>query len=296
MKESFIFGGKIYISARRASEISEYNSDYIGQLCRSNKLDSRMVGRSWYVTEESIRTHRNHVIEEEVYRNRFENLRRSKTARATVAVQNGNGIASTSRNSASHSMSIDVGQMLRSTMMRRALNTAVVVCLLLGLVVGAGYAVRSGFAGSRGQSLTSSSSNSGITESVLAYLGNGFDSVLGLFGHGKEVAMDGVSSSNVGNAASNSSISNSSSLDDNSAKSGNDNSSVGQGMAVVPSSGVAQSDDAAKKKIQDTFSDQVNIHPDQSGTAGVVTPIFKQAKGNGFIYVMVPVKGATTTP
>ena len=31
-------------------------------------------------------------------------------------------------------------------------------------------------------------------------------------------------------------------------------------------------------------------------TTGVITPVFKAAKGKGFIYVMVPVKGASSSP
>ena len=75
MKDSFIFEGKKYISARRASEISGYASDYVGQLCRASKLDCRMVGRSWFVTEESLHLHKAAISREEGQRSRIENLR-----------------------------------------------------------------------------------------------------------------------------------------------------------------------------------------------------------------------------
>lgn len=75
MKDSFIFEGKKYISARRASEISDYASDYVGQLCRAGKLDCRMIGRSWFVTEESIHLHKAAISREEAIRGRIENLR-----------------------------------------------------------------------------------------------------------------------------------------------------------------------------------------------------------------------------
>ena len=51
------FEGKKYISARRASEITGYNSDYIGQLCRKGSLECRLVGRSWFVGEISLSEH-----------------------------------------------------------------------------------------------------------------------------------------------------------------------------------------------------------------------------------------------
>lgn len=51
--------GKRYISAKRAAEISEYSNDYIGQLCRSGKIEATRIGRNWYVEEASILGHKN---------------------------------------------------------------------------------------------------------------------------------------------------------------------------------------------------------------------------------------------
>ncbi|MFH0804192.1 MAG: hypothetical protein V1896_01145, partial [Candidatus Zambryskibacteria bacterium] len=51
--------GKKYISARRASEITGYTSDYVGQLCRAKKIDSKLIGRSWYVLKKDILKHKN---------------------------------------------------------------------------------------------------------------------------------------------------------------------------------------------------------------------------------------------
>ena len=58
MGNELLFEGKKYISASRASKIIGYNSDYIGQLCRKNSLDCRMVGRTWFVSEESLKNHK----------------------------------------------------------------------------------------------------------------------------------------------------------------------------------------------------------------------------------------------
>ena len=58
MKENLILQDKNYISAKRAAEIFGYASDYIGQLCRSGKVECKMVGRSWFVTKESLVKHR----------------------------------------------------------------------------------------------------------------------------------------------------------------------------------------------------------------------------------------------
>ncbi len=51
-------GDKIYISSKRAAEITGYAKDYVGQLCREGHIDAKMIGRGWYVYEPSIRAHR----------------------------------------------------------------------------------------------------------------------------------------------------------------------------------------------------------------------------------------------
>ena len=68
------------------------------------------------------------------------------------------------------------------------------------------------------------------------------------------------------------------------------------GMAIMPSTGSTTADSQAVKSIQSTFSDQVLVDPDQSGTAGVITPVFRTGKGNDFVYVMVPVKDQHSPP
>lgn len=50
--------GKTYISATRASALSGYNQDYVGQLARSGKILSRQVGNRWFVEQESILAHK----------------------------------------------------------------------------------------------------------------------------------------------------------------------------------------------------------------------------------------------
>ena len=49
---------KKYISSKRASKVTGYAKDYIGQLCREGRVPARFVGRSWYVLETAIQDHR----------------------------------------------------------------------------------------------------------------------------------------------------------------------------------------------------------------------------------------------
>lgn len=56
-------GGAIYISSRRASEITGYAQDYIGQLARSGQIDARRVSGLWYVLEDSLKKHKERADE-----------------------------------------------------------------------------------------------------------------------------------------------------------------------------------------------------------------------------------------
>ena len=51
--------GKEYISANRASKITGYNQDYVGQLARGGKIFARQIGNRWYVDQEAIMQHKN---------------------------------------------------------------------------------------------------------------------------------------------------------------------------------------------------------------------------------------------
>jgi hypothetical protein len=63
--------------------------------------------------------------------------------------------------------------------------------------------------------------------------------------------------------------------------------SANKGMVVVPSAG--ESDDALKAKIKSSFSDEVSVAPNSDET-GVIVPVFKERKGDAYMYMLVPVK------
>ena len=63
MANSLILQDKNYISAKQVQSLFGYTSDYVGQLCRAGKLESKMIGRSWFVTEQSIIDYKNSVAD-----------------------------------------------------------------------------------------------------------------------------------------------------------------------------------------------------------------------------------------
>lgn len=55
MAQEINLGGTIYISSKRAAEITGYTQDYIGQLARGGHITAQRVSGLWYVVEESLR-------------------------------------------------------------------------------------------------------------------------------------------------------------------------------------------------------------------------------------------------
>jgi len=47
------------VSTTRASEFSGYSKDYVGQLCREDKLICRRISGHWYVSEDSVKAYQN---------------------------------------------------------------------------------------------------------------------------------------------------------------------------------------------------------------------------------------------
>jgi hypothetical protein len=56
--EEISFKGENYVKASVLADKYGYTSDYVGQLCRSDQVKATLVGRSWYVSEESLLEHR----------------------------------------------------------------------------------------------------------------------------------------------------------------------------------------------------------------------------------------------
>lgn len=66
-----------------------------------------------------------------------------------------------------------------------------------------------------------------------------------------------------------------------------------RGLIVVPSGGEPSSDAALKNNLQNMFSDEVRVNFDPSGQTGVITPIFRRAPGNNYLFILTPIKPST---
>ncbi|MFA5999774.1 MAG: hypothetical protein WC783_02205, partial [Candidatus Paceibacterota bacterium] len=63
MSSELFLDNKKYISAKAASSLTGYSRDYIGQLARGNKIDSKKIRGVWYVEEKSLLQYNNFSIE-----------------------------------------------------------------------------------------------------------------------------------------------------------------------------------------------------------------------------------------
>lgn len=58
MADQVHIDGNEYISSKRASQLSGYTQDYIGQLARSGQIDAKRVGGLWYISSPSLDTYK----------------------------------------------------------------------------------------------------------------------------------------------------------------------------------------------------------------------------------------------
>lgn len=56
--ETISVNGETYVKASSIARELGYTTDYVGQLCRSGAVEGQIVGRSWYVSEDSLRQHK----------------------------------------------------------------------------------------------------------------------------------------------------------------------------------------------------------------------------------------------
>lgn len=296
MKDSINIDGKIYISSRRGAEISKYSNDYIGQLCRGGKVSARMMGRTWFVDQESLLDHKKNS--EEAFQTRCRNASIEQKNRLMTQVS-GNSLP-TANFGANTAAGVVAYPELKWTLTYGSDTRALLPQLnkkiadvrqdsdsvpvessstsqrMLAVVLVAVIMVTGGFLAQTSGTVDvakigSSSQVAHVYESVeriAKVFENGFNSIVALFRGSKnsdsQYAVNTVAPRSGGAPQLN-------------------------GMAVVPSG--SDSDPLeTEQRIRDSFSDVVEIKADESGTTGVITPVFKKTNGDDFMYVLVPVK------
>jgi hypothetical protein len=57
--ETILDNGVTFVKATALAKKYRYTTDYIGQLCRSGKVEAKLIGRAWFVNEASLINHKN---------------------------------------------------------------------------------------------------------------------------------------------------------------------------------------------------------------------------------------------
>ncbi len=267
-----VFDGKKYISTSRAAKTAGYSADYISQLCRKGVLESRKVGKSWFVSEESLQAHREAASS--TPRGRIPMYEKDFVPQTTgssvgVAVMPnplGVGLSPEMSYKSFHQTAIsflDRKEESRQTSdfaHKVVLGALVVVALMVFIVPNViGGDVVSRFVSEFGVNATAQATKTGFFESIKNFLAVEGEKITRSIAGDTNTQIDG----NVGGA---------------------------QGIVVVPSARSAEENDQVKKYIQDNFSDEVKVTPDAAGDSGVIKPVFKNKNNQEYTYVMVPVK------
>lgn len=309
MKDTLILQNRILISAKRAVSISGYSPDYIGQLCRENKLDCKMVGRSWFVTEDSLLKHRQLSSQESpVEKVKVPQIIEMKSDSVIVDRKN---FISTKKASEISGYTCDyVGQLCRSgklestrvgnawfvsekSILNHCITIAqessviekkpIVVPIIENKIALVPEIKKNDIELVRNKTIDRvtdvskveeyhKTKTSSFSKNLILSFGISLVAILIIFitmNSSKFFSQQSQSASVISSLI-------------NSPPSLN-------ALAVAPSSGSVSQDEVIKKKIQDSFSDEVIVKPDNVGNSGIVTPVFKKTNSQDFVYVMVPI-------
>ncbi len=261
------------ISSKQAALLSGYAPDYIGQLCREKKLDAVMIGKTWFVGEESLKSHMEKIRAEEVARKQEKEVEERNSAmemRDRSVQRTREAQVVSSRKSFPHAT-----QPRKSGIF--SAKSIVTFFVVLGLIATASLSVVRLI--DVPNIAVKQPMVAGVYEAaqyVSELFASSFGVIAQIFRGQQDLAVNSGGSSSVDSAGSSSLISDSTGV-------------ANRGIAVAPMSDVKKQDEDMKAAIQQSFSDQVKVVPDKTGAAGVITPVFRKANSKDFMYVMVPV-------
>ncbi len=289
--------GKLFVSTRKAAEIAGYAIDYIGQLCRGGKLETTRLGRSWYVSVDSLNAYRVSVGELSEGMSGESSSVAVMPSNQTVSpvvtrptlekITNGVLYSSDSRSLfpslSKHVPQHAVPEILRdvehvvtsaSTASEHTIYESLPHSLKEKIKNAIHHArAKTSFSAESGSSLSLAPSiSSKLFLSGVLVMSIGLVIVASVF-----QSVSGIPIYEALTAQTNASLNSTAPLSDES-------------VGVVIENVGEQSRVARISDIQNSFSDSVVVTEDPSGTTGVITPVFKGGRsGNEFLYVLVPI-------
>jgi len=306
MDNELNFNNKKFLSSKRAGEIAGYTNDYVARLCRNGKIKGRMVGRTWYVEEESFQQFLNeHSSHKEDRKKQLANERKKEYIEATLEqkksflrsaillLNNGNIFQRAgsfavivfvvfSIYSISVSGPLGYTKTVQSgykSFVKIIDNTALFLVHSQQLVANEGVKNASGIL-ARQASVAVNGGVATVSESVA----NFFEYVLNLAtGALRSLAVkDDIAPQSFEQPIDG--------ADDfqKEEKQFAQSSKEREGVVVVQSEGLNQNE-IRKKEIEEAFSDEIEIIPDEDGRSGIIKPVFKTPGEEEYLYVLVPI-------
>jgi len=293
---------KKYISAKRGAEITGYTADYIGQLCRANKLDCKQVGRVWFVAENSIVEH--------------QKLANQKT-RGIInfppvleigkAVDCGNtevDLGNIELGKSSYHLSTIFSTVFSPQF--QAFFFGLFLVVLTGFI--SGFVL---FSQNKQAQIHIAELSQGVIEKTHNVAHNFFvRSDLDTAHQSANIFSLSSFSQNTKNKIISfkyffnrlafgvyytiSSLFNTDRMNVVVVRDGVHLDAIMEekdrsGLIVFPATGNENNDERLKQNIKNSFSDQTEVFPDETGSSGVIKPVFKKSTDQEYLYVMVPI-------
>lgn len=263
MSEDLFLEGKKFISVKRAASFYGYAQDYLGQLCRGGKLNAKLVGRAWFVEQESLEKYLKLVDSKKV-----------KNAENVVVLSA--DIGKTSVHETSSFQGIDEATSflppidLPKLSKRRGTSFDILSPALphRKFLLGSTYVV---------SVFILLSSAYAWTEFLNPNLKLSFDQSISRYYDSLAYLQNGAFSKLRSTMQLSSSLGSLPAADD-----------MAEGMVVFPDSPEREN---KVDSIKNNFSDEVEVFFDEDGKAGVIKPVFKSNEvGEDYAFVMVPIK------
>lgn len=285
--------GKKYISASRVSKKSGYNSDYLGQLCRAGKLDCRLVSRTWFVEENSLINHLKSGRKKSSPLIREVSNKEPKTASLKSEGFFNDNQKIVFQSLRSESLAAD--RLAKNFSLQRTVSNFFIAVFVVAsvsvLVFDVANVLKKGepIVADSFQSMTTGLikianpefSSSSIKDAVK----RGSDNFKFVMKSGFEKFSKSFSFLSSKNKIA---------KKDNAVAENNFSSLTldERGVVTIPIHSDENPDAFSKVKnyLRDSFSDEIEFVPDESGVAGVIKPVFAEPTEEEYFYVMVPKK------
>lgn len=285
MESEVVLNGNVYISSGVAAELSGYTRDYVGQLAREGRVEFTKVGRSIYVDKHSlleyIRANAGGASElnDTDAKSVVRDMRAAVvTGELQTVAHSAQKLPSQFFGAAHQSGNIVAGQTHPAPrggvrLFKKAVALTLALTLVFGSVTAYEYLtsgeVRTFAVMSQGVVRASGGLSRGVGSAMSAVPASStvraFVDPLALAVYELVIRLVGGDSAQGGRE-------------------------YARGFVVLPQGDEDTILSNIHNTVRESFSDEVTVSVDETGTSGTVTPVFKQGEGDEYIFMMVPVR------